>query len=329
MKTFGLKNILLCYTAAAVTINLYCSFFFHPQKAETTAENAVQTAECGIGKGEDDNDVTGTGKIIYSGKTVTENVSEPGEGGLQKPYTRDKNTDMKISGSGGAGNRHNFSEAAEPGREEKNTVHVFSVADGGGRGSAVPGGENRSVPDMIFSFAPRMNSQHLFGMSEARFSLYLYSDFSCIFCRNIYLPLLELVRDSHGEINLVFRHFPLMEHGTQTLLRSVLSECYGKLGGNRKFWIAASMLYETADYRRINEITGISDGELTDCIRNSDPLGRVRSDVFEGRAAGIVSTPAVVIEDTDSGNRILATGITDVSRIMEEVQRLKKLYDGN
>ncbi len=333
MKILDLKDILLCYMAATVTINLYCLFSLQPHNDGALAEKPEQAVEQSERKTEDGKVGAEILKNGYFRGTEVEDTDEFKAGEIPVMYSQNENSGVKVTGSDGADIQQRFVEVAEQSRGNslfaKMADPVFIGPVGEIRDPAVSGMEITAAPDVIFSLAPRMNSQHLFGRSEARFSLYVYSDFSCAFCRNIFRPLLELVRDSHGEINLVFRHFPLTGHGAQTLLRSVLSECYGRIGGNRKFWIAASMLYETADYRGINEILKISEDELTDCIRHSDPVGRVRSDVLEGRILGIVSTPSVVIEDLDSGNRILATGITDVSHIKEEVQRLKRLPDGS
>ncbi len=177
--------------------------------------------------------------------------------------------------------------------------------------------------DPVFAAAPPVSSRHLFGGSQARFTLYLYSDFSCIYCRNLFRPLLEYATASRGEVNIVFRHFPLHENGAEALLRAVMSECYGSMRGNRGFWIAASMLFETADYRRINRVLNVGEEQLVSCIRNEDPLVRVESDVLEGRNSGIPGTPSVVIEDLHTGKRVVVSGVTKISQIDELVMKIK------
>ncbi|MBQ8708714.1 MAG: thioredoxin domain-containing protein [Succinivibrionaceae bacterium] len=173
-----------------------------------------------------------------------------------------------------------------------------------------------------FAAAPLVSAEHLYGAGDARFRLYLFTDFSCPFCQRLFRPMLKLIEENPRELSLEFRHFPLEQHGPQTLLRAVLAECAAVTGGNRSFWQAADRLFVSADYTRLARSISVSEHRISACAQDPAMVQRIREDVLEGKALGISSTPAVVVLDRLTNTRLILTGISGTEQIRQAIGRM-------
>jgi protein-disulfide isomerase len=68
-----------------------------------------------------------------------------------------------------------------------------------------------------------------------------FSDFQCPFCARSVATLKQVLIDYHGRVDLVFRHFPVVESHPHALLAHMAVEAAGKQG---KFWEMHDLVFE-------------------------------------------------------------------------------------
>lgn len=76
----------------------------------------------------------------------------------------------------------------------------------------------------------------LYGDKNASMTIVEYSDIDCPYCKSFHATLQQVVADYKGQINWVYRHFPLTSLHPNALLKAQATECVGEQGGNDKFW---------------------------------------------------------------------------------------------
>ncbi len=76
---------------------------------------------------------------------------------------------------------------------------------------------------------------HIYGDPTAAASIIEFSDFECPYCRKIHPVLKRLVNDSGGQVNWVFRHYPLSFHKPNAQREAEASECAYHMAGNDGF----------------------------------------------------------------------------------------------
>jgi protein-disulfide isomerase len=88
-----------------------------------------------------------------------------------------------------------------------------------------------------------MSRDHVYGNSKAPVSLIVYADFECPFCKTFHHTAKAIVQEYNGNVNLVYRHFPLGMHNPGAQKEAEASECVNELGGNEAFWNFADAVY--------------------------------------------------------------------------------------
>ena len=85
---------------------------------------------------------------------------------------------------------------------------------------------------------------HIYGNPDAAISLIEYSDFECPFCKNFHATAKKLVDAYDGQVNWVYRHYPLDFHNPGAQSQAEASECANEIGGNDMFWLYTNAIYE-------------------------------------------------------------------------------------
>lgn len=173
---------------------------------------------------------------------------------------------------------------------------------------------------------------HIYGNPGALVSLIEYSDFECPYCKRFHPNPKELVDGSDGQVNWVYRHFPLEFHNPLAQLEAEASECANEQGGNDAFWQYADMLYE----RTSSNGNGLSSDALVPmaqeiglekdvfeaCLESGRMTARVKEDVIEGRKVGISGTPGNIIINNETGEVIPAAGALPTDTLQNIVDKL-------
>ena len=162
---------------------------------------------------------------------------------------------------------------------------------------------------------------HVLGAAHAPATLVEYGDFECPNCKQA-APAVKLLLGRHvGRVRFVFRHFPLEEVHTHSLLAALAAEA---AGGQGRFWPMHDLLFENQPYLKERQIRAYAqqidlDMEQYDCEMGDQLyLQRVREHIAGGRSSGVRATPTFFIN-----GRILdvSFGLAALSRGVEEALR--------
>lgn len=179
---------------------------------------------------------------------------------------------------------------------------------------------------------PSPKRDHIYGRPDALVSLIEYSDFECPFCKRFHPTAKRAVDSSRGQINWVYRHFPLEFHNPLAQKEAEASECAGALGGNEAFWRYADLIYERTRSNGnglspksltpfAGEI-GLDEGEFRKCLEEGRFTARVQEDYDEGVRIGITGTPGNIVLNNETGDVAPAPGAIPYEALREVIDRL-------
>jgi len=96
---------------------------------------------------------------------------------------------------------------------------------------------NKTNPNATTSInlAPVTDQDWLFGDKNAALTIVEYSDIDCPFCKRFHTTMQQVISDYKGQVNWVYRHFPLTSLHPDAMLKANAVECVGEIGGNDKF----------------------------------------------------------------------------------------------
>jgi protein-disulfide isomerase len=173
---------------------------------------------------------------------------------------------------------------------------------------------------------------HIYGNINAAVSLIEYSDFECPYCKRFHPTAKKVIDSFDGQVNWVYRHFPLGFHNPLAQLEAEASECAAALGGNEAFWRYTDMLYERTSSNGkgllpelltpfAGEI-GLDEAKFKECLESGRMKTRVLDDFDEGSRIGISGTPGNVIRNNETGEVMVAAGALPFEDMRRMVDRL-------
>lgn len=179
---------------------------------------------------------------------------------------------------------------------------------------------------------PIDSTDHVRGDRNATISLIEYSDFECPFCKKFHPTAQEFFEKNKGNVNWVYRHFPLGFHDPLSTKESEASECVSEQGGNEKFWAYADKIYERTtsngrglkdeDLLTIATDIGVDAQKLDECIKSEKYKKRVQKDIAEGSAAGVTGTPGNILRNNNTGEIRFIPGAYPLSALEQAMNDL-------
>ena len=173
---------------------------------------------------------------------------------------------------------------------------------------------------------------HIYGSPDALVSLIEYSDFECPFCKRFHPNPKVLVDGSEGQVNWIYRHFPLEFHNPLAQLEAEASECASEQGGNDAFWQYADLIYERTNSNGnglspdalvpMAQEIGLDEKAFDACLESGRMRTRVQEDVVEGGKIGISGTPGNIIINNETGEAIPAAGALPTETLQKIVDSL-------
>lgn len=163
------------------------------------------------------------------------------------------------------------------------------------------------------------------GNPEGRFTLTLYADLECPFCRS-YFPLLKRWVGDNADVALQWHHMPLAAHEPAASAEARLTECAAEVGGHVAFWQAIEWVY--AHTRSDGQ--GLPDGlrypDLTpameQCLASERPEAAIRAQAAEATKSGVTATPSVRLHDRQTGQAILLQGPIEGDSLLSAMDML-------
>lgn len=208
---------------------------------------------------------------------------------------------------------------------------VAAQDDAGGWQEA-PGVAPLAAPDLVY------------GKATARFSLIVWLDPECPYCKLLGNQPQHVVDGSNGQVNLAIRLYPLPFHGPNAVLASTTALCVGEQAGVPGYYrfLESWMARTGSNGRGIGGGSGGSDpvadlaaaagahnrDALAGCTTSHQTADRLARDVKAGDVAGIEGTPAIALRDNRAGHTVMVSGAVDEAEMRNAVRVLGQIDDG-
>lgn len=141
----------------------------------------------------------------------------------------------------------------------------------------------------------------IYGNRNSRFTIVLYADLKCPYCRD-YFPVLLNWIDAHEDVRLQWHHRPLEGHEPSATRDAIQRECVGRLRGNSAFWNAIAQHYSSAEYVPLPSEAFLS------CLSNGAAAEWVQSQAAEATAEAVTVTPTLRLLDGETGKTLTLEG---------------------
>ncbi len=171
---------------------------------------------------------------------------------------------------------------------------------------------------------------HIYGDPKAQMTIIEYSDTECPYCKRFHLNPKQVVDDSKGKVNLVFRHFPLSFHQNASK-EAEATECVASIGGNDKFWKYIDKIFEKTtsggtgfaldNLTPLAKEVGVDEKKFKECLDGGKMAQKVQADFAEGQAAGVDGTPGNILLRKD-GKNLLVPGAVSAAELKAEIEKL-------
>ncbi len=162
------------------------------------------------------------------------------------------------------------------------------------------------------------SEDHIRGNKDAKISLIEFSDFECPYCKRFHSTAQAVVDAYEGDVNWVYRHFPLQFHDPLATKAAVATECANDQDDNEKFWEMADLIYETtnsggrgmdpSEFSTLAERIGLEKSEFEACMDSGRFDEHIKSDIADGSSAGVAGTPGTIILNNQTGEAVLIEG---------------------
>jgi protein-disulfide isomerase len=176
---------------------------------------------------------------------------------------------------------------------------------------------------------------HIYGNPDAEISLIEYSDFECPYCKRFHPTAKQVVEESGGKVNWVYRHYPLSFHNPGAQKQAEASECANELGGNGAFWTYTDAIYARTTSNGkgfpvsklvpLAKEIGLDEADFRACLESGRYTARVQEDFAEGSRAGITGTPGNILLHNETGEVRVLKGAVPVAAVKADIARLLKL----
>lgn len=218
------------------------------------------------------------------------------------------------------GKTYDVINGAYPASEVARRIDAFlagkpSPLDGRPEPSEPPTWETEPEPyeDLTENLPPVTAKDPLFGSRKAGVTIVEYGDIQCPFCKRAHTTMKALIRKNRGQVNWVFRHYPLAFH-EHALSAAEASECVRELKGNAAFWTFIDKLYN----RQASLSAGLASSiakqlkvpakDYNTCLTSDRHVKPIQAMMDAGTEAGVNGTPAFFVIDNRTDRIVPISG---------------------
>lgn len=189
---------------------------------------------------------------------------------------------------------------------KNSNTNAVAVAPSPTPSAAAPTLENAAADVTV---EPVTDADWIKGDPNAPVTIIEFSDTECPFCKRVHPTLQQLVDEYEGQVNWVYRHFPLASLHSKAPREAEALECAGELGGNDGFWAYTDKLYEITPSNdglldtqlpQIAEEVGLDPDAFTECLDSGRYTDKVNQQLQQASAAGGQGTPHSIIVSGDT-----------------------------
>lgn len=208
--------------------------------------------------------------------------------------------------------------------------NLKAASNGNGAGANAAAFDNGAgVPEGVGNFREiDEDRDHIRGEKNAKITIIEYSDLECPFCKQFHATMKNLVANNNGNVNWVYRHFPLDGLHRKARQEAESSECAAEQG---KFWEYSDKIFEVTpsndglDLATLPDLAkqaGVKDiKKFSDCVSSKKYAQKVQEDADDANAAGGQGTPYSIILGT-KGEKIPISGALPESSIQSAIDTL-------
>ena len=144
------------------------------------------------------------------------------------------------------------------------------------------------------------------GPRDARVQLVVFSDFQCLFCRELAAVLKRIRADFPNDVMLAYRYFPVESH-PRAVPAAIAAECAGEQGA---FWEYHDRLYaeggDVSDARlvAIAEALKLDQGKFSECRNSAQAREAVEMSRNDAIKNGLEGAPALFLNGKLIGGKI-------------------------
>ncbi len=156
----------------------------------------------------------------------------------------------------------------------------------------------------------------ILGDPDAGISIVEFSDFQCPFCARAHTGALTDLKNSdlfkNGEVNLVYKHFPLSSIHPYAQKAGEAAECANRQG---KFWEYHDTLFlnqgslDDSSLKSYAAQIGLDTGTFDSCLDNDEAKTEVLKELAQATAAGGRGTPYFVIVNSDGDTQSVSGAV--------------------
>lgn len=215
-------------------------------------------------------------------------------------------------------------------------ISLLFIATASSQPIAAGAPDVRSLKNQLLAIDPLRD--HIRGNIDAEFSLIEYADFDCPYCRRFHPAAKQLIKTSGGNINWVYRHFPLSAHQASAQKLAEAAECVAELGDKNAFWYFTDNLImqpkrgkNTQNNAENSLPTGVEKAAklaridttaLATCINSGRHAARVQADTNNALQMGLIGTPASIIINNRTGQLLLRQGAASLQTLKADIATL-------
>ena len=163
------------------------------------------------------------------------------------------------------------------------------------------------------------------GNPEGRFTLTLYADLECPFCRE-YLPQLKRWVGDNTDVALQWHHQPLAAHEPAASAEARLAECAAESGGHAVFWQAIEWVYAHTRSDGLGLPEGLRypgfNPAVEQCLASERPERVIHVQAAEATKSGVTATPSLRLLDRQTGQAILLQGPIEGDALLSAMDML-------
>ena len=146
------------------------------------------------------------------------------------------------------------------------------------------------------------------GDKNAKISIVEYSDTECPFCKRFHATMQQVLADYEGDVNWVYRHFPLTSLHSKAIREAEATECAGEQKGNDGFWAYIDRMFEItpannglqdSQLPEIAQYVGLDVGKFQECLDSGKYKDKIQDQIAEAQKTGARGTPYSVIISGD------------------------------
>jgi protein-disulfide isomerase len=187
--------------------------------------------------------------------------------------------------------------------------------DGGGTGTGSAVAPTNPIAPTANVKVQIEDNDPVLGELDAGITIVEFSDFQCPFCERAYSGAVADLKNSdefkNGDVNLIYKHFPLNSIHPQAQKAAEAAECANRQG---EFWAYHDTLFTNQNALDIASLksyagqVGLDTNAFNACLDGDDARSEVNKETAQATAAGGRGTPYFVIINNDNGDTVPVSG---------------------